>query len=410
MTKKILAGAMALLLATGTVASVAAETTSTNGAPTTTTTTTTTNKDDYAVENGFIVAKKSNTLVKYTGTDKNVVIPAKVKDVDVKAIGEYVFANKGIESVTIPDSVEQIGTGAFAVNKFKTVSIPASVKNIGALAFAYNLNLSAINVDKANPSYVSDSGVLYNKNKKILWTYPAGKTGSVVDIKRSVTTIAAGAFVGNKYIKEVFVHGTVKSIGIGAFGICDNLKTYRFNSKVKNIGTKALGYTINVNDVKVDTPEQKEALKNEIKSILSGKPVTTGNAAKIKKVSGVRIIGSTYLSYTSKTKSDIAKYATANKIGRVSTDGPKYVTVKPSKYYAKLKWSQPAGIKKYQVLRYNPAKKKWGILKVVNGTSYTTKPLKKNKSYKYAVKGVATVNGKKHITVGRKFTVKTKKK
>ena len=60
-------------------------------------------------------------------------------------IWEFAFADSGLKSVTIPDSVTHIGYAAFyGCGELTSVSIPASVTGIGSHAFSYCSDLTTI--------------------------------------------------------------------------------------------------------------------------------------------------------------------------------------------------------------------------------------------------------------------------
>lgn len=64
------------------------------------------------------------------------IIPSKIKGVKVRSIGKGAFKGCSIESIIIPDSVEEIGPKAFAdCGMLLSVSIPPSVKRIEKKAF-----------------------------------------------------------------------------------------------------------------------------------------------------------------------------------------------------------------------------------------------------------------------------------
>ena len=84
---------------------------------------------DVSVNSNFEISGR--TLVHYSGSALNVVIPD-----SVTKIGERAFADSGIESVIIPESVIQIDNYAFLDCKWLTsVVIPGSVRCIGNRAF-----------------------------------------------------------------------------------------------------------------------------------------------------------------------------------------------------------------------------------------------------------------------------------
>ena len=113
----------------------------------------------------------------------------------VISIGDYAFYGCcGLTSIIIPDGVESIGTQAFqAIYRLTSITIPGSVTSIGDGLFRQCDALLSIDVDSANPSFSSEDGVLFNKEKTVLFECPKAK-GSC-NIPSSVTDIAYFAFV-----------------------------------------------------------------------------------------------------------------------------------------------------------------------------------------------------------------------
>lgn len=84
-------------------------------------------------------------IIGYTGSDREIVIPAKIADREVTKIGDYAFEGYDLTNVVFPDSLKEIGEGAFYRCKCLTaVSIPESVEVIGAGAFNSCLDLSEL--------------------------------------------------------------------------------------------------------------------------------------------------------------------------------------------------------------------------------------------------------------------------
>ena len=83
------------------------------------------------------------------------------------------------------------------------INIPASVTTIEAGAFPNCTSLTNISVDSQNPSYSSQDGVLFNKDKTTLLYYPEDKTDASYAVPDTVTTIANYAFNGNKNLETV---------------------------------------------------------------------------------------------------------------------------------------------------------------------------------------------------------------
>ena len=100
-----------------------------------------------------------------------------------------------ITSITIPDSVTDIGEYSFyQCSGLTSVTIPESVVSIRESAFFGCSGITNITVNENNKSYSSENGILYNKDKTMLITCPAGKTGSI-KIPDSVKNIGWRAFI-----------------------------------------------------------------------------------------------------------------------------------------------------------------------------------------------------------------------
>ena len=93
-----------------------------------------------------------------------------------------------------------------------SIFIPDSVTNIGEGAFSYCLGLTEILVDENNTYFTSDNGVLFNKNKTELYTYPAGKSEKEYTIPDSVTSILEDAFLFCSNLTSITIPDSVTSI------------------------------------------------------------------------------------------------------------------------------------------------------------------------------------------------------
>ena len=84
----------------------------------------------YEVKNG------TATLTAYTGSQTEIVIPAVVDGYAVTALGDSMFKNSGVTSVTLPASVISIGWFAFyGCESLQTVTMGEAVSTIGYAAF-----------------------------------------------------------------------------------------------------------------------------------------------------------------------------------------------------------------------------------------------------------------------------------
>jgi len=98
--------------------------------------------EKYDSESDFRVdpveGSKSVQISEYLGSKKEVRIPPTINNMPVTHIGDYVFEDKNLTNISIPNSVTFIGRNAFSANKLTSINIPNSVESIMILAFADN--------------------------------------------------------------------------------------------------------------------------------------------------------------------------------------------------------------------------------------------------------------------------------
>jgi hypothetical protein len=107
--------------------------------------------------------------------------------------------------------------------------------------------MTAITVDKNNPSYTSMAGVLFNKNQTVLIQCPGGKIGSYI-VPNSVTNIGSYAFSYCQSLTNVIIGTGVTSIGDEAFYYF-HLTSITIPSSVTNIGDGAFSDCLNLTSV-----------------------------------------------------------------------------------------------------------------------------------------------------------------
>jgi len=241
----------------------------------------------YDSESDFITGTttdgKAVAITKYVGFKQAVRIPPVINKLPVASIGDYAFAETGITSVVLPNSVTSIEEGAFTNCKrlasinipnnvtsieewafrdctsLTSINIPNSVTDIVEGAFLGCTSLTAINVSGDNSRYSSVDGVLFNKSKTILIQFPGGKTGAYaipnsvtniwkwafrytgldgVTIPNSVTSIGSEAFAGSN-ITGINLPNSIITIRNGTFDNCIDLASVTIPNSVTSIGEHA---------------------------------------------------------------------------------------------------------------------------------------------------------------------------
>lgn len=202
----------------------------------------------------------------------------------LRHIGAYAFIGTGITgSLVLPESVEQIGAAAFGMTKLTALHLGKNVKpvetetaqawvtafkNFGvdkiaginitnfirpysSTADEKNIaiacpNLKSVTVDAENPYYRSYGGVLFSKDMRALYCYPAGKSSSLYIMPSTVENFY-NAFGGlhmpkvsiNFYGDLDVMDNNLLPTGWLDFGATGNLKTVTISSAVQTISTAA---------------------------------------------------------------------------------------------------------------------------------------------------------------------------
>lgn len=118
------------------------------------------------------------------------------------------FGNGRITEVLLPDSVTSIGNYSFYSSSLEKITIPRGVTAIGECVFANCKSLSAINVADGNEKFCSMDGVLFSKDKSVIYCYPAGKSGANYTIRGGITEIKAAAFLNCDKLTAITFNGS----------------------------------------------------------------------------------------------------------------------------------------------------------------------------------------------------------
>ena len=199
-----------------------------------------------------------SVLIDASGSEGELVIP----DGTTGVAGYTVSENKALTSIVIPDSVQYIGSNAFeycynvtsitigngvtsigdeafiGCNAMKEISIPKNVSHIGSKALMAKV-LEAINVDKDNTVYSSLDGVLFNKDRTVLLSYPTKKPDASYAVPDGVERLDPYSIYNISALKEVTLPDSLTSIGEYAFSYCNGLQTIVIPDSVTELGNEA---------------------------------------------------------------------------------------------------------------------------------------------------------------------------
>lgn len=157
----------------------------------------------------------------------------------VVSIGNLAFQwCEKLNNIELPNGLTSIGNEAFSgCIELQSINIPKNVNNIGLSAFIQCYKLAEINVADENEFYSSQNGILFNKDKTKLITYPEGegiyKPYTVPD---GVVEICDEAFYRCGCLTEIILPDTLKIIGNQAFTNCDQIRSINIPQNVEKIG------------------------------------------------------------------------------------------------------------------------------------------------------------------------------
>jgi hypothetical protein len=210
-------------------------------------------------------------VTRYTGFASTVKIPSEFQGKSVTGIGNSASDGTGsiffwcdspgkIKEIIIPDSVTSISDFAFRGCGLESITIPESVTSIGYGAFFWCGSLNFFDVASSNPSYSSEDGILYDKDKTALICCPATKSGTL-NIPDSVKSIGDLAFLHSK-LTAVIMPDSVTSIGSQTFLECFQLTNIKLSRNLKTIGDGAF---ICCNKLKkITIPEDVESIGTDV--------------------------------------------------------------------------------------------------------------------------------------------------
>ncbi len=158
-----------------------------------------------------------------------------------------------LDTIVLPSKLTLIGQYAFQNTSLTEVTIPKTVTTIGSAPFAYCEKMTAINVEDGNTVFESRDGVLYNKEKKSLVEYPAGKKDEYV-VKKD-EGVEKNAFNGTMKVNELVISDDVTEITEYMFYGLESIDTIVIPKSVTKIGNYAFAYSSIKNVTIEGTPE-----------------------------------------------------------------------------------------------------------------------------------------------------------
>ena len=193
------------------------------------------------------------TITSYKGSATSLVIPSKLDNHSVVAIGDGSFkGNALLTTVVIPDSVTRIEQSAFqSCINLGSVRLSEKIEYMGGYAFGYCNNLQ----DVVIPKSLRSVGEMTSHTEGFYVPYggPFALCGSLrhVTIEDGLTSIPDYLFFKCTGLVDIQIPDTVTQIGQSAFQQCSNLQSVHMSKNVEYIGGFAFGYCNNLTSISI---------------------------------------------------------------------------------------------------------------------------------------------------------------
>lgn len=165
--------------------------------------------------NGFII--DGSCLIKYTGDEKDIIIPEGIKTISISAFDEY---RDIIENITLPNSLDKISYEFVGLEKLKSVNIPQNLKCINISSFEKCESLEKIVVPK---------------NIESIFDYAFRDCTGLesVTVMGDDVDIGSGVFSGCSKLKSIVLEGNHIKVKSGILNGCDNLEELDIGGRVE---------------------------------------------------------------------------------------------------------------------------------------------------------------------------------
>ena len=122
----------------------------------------------------------------------------------------------------------------------KRLELPSTVMKVDIAEIE---NLQEVVVDKGNTEFSTEDGVLFNKQKTVLLSFPRRRDVKEYLIPDGVQQIAENAFCEQPFIEEIVLPDSTVAIEKRAFANCRSLREVHLGKNIKKIGIESFAYT-----------------------------------------------------------------------------------------------------------------------------------------------------------------------
>lgn len=177
-----------------------------------------------SIGNNFAYGSRLENITVATGNRYYSSIDGVLYDYDkstlVKCPDDY---HVNYSTLNVPSSVRTLQAGAFdgwlnfeANMRGLVINLPSTIVNMNIADNFIFYATSEININ-GNSQFVSDNGVLFNRDKSIIYRLPLAYAKTSYSIPNTVSTVADYFSYGNSRVLDVTVPSSVTRVGMNAF-------------------------------------------------------------------------------------------------------------------------------------------------------------------------------------------------
>lgn len=185
---------------------------------------------------------------------------------NVEIIGYRAFGdNPIIKRIYFGDKLDSIGQAAFyQCVSIDTVIITKKLTHIANNAFVHCTGIKNFTVDENNPAYTDLNGVLYSKDKSIIYRYPSQNQATEYTIDPNAVVIETGCFQHNLYLKKININDLIKRIEASALEDLPLLEEIILPKSLEHLGRKAIYNCFSLKSISISDENTYFKTKNGI--------------------------------------------------------------------------------------------------------------------------------------------------
>ena len=237
----------------------------------------------YTVLGTFDTLEDASGLINFNETIKTIIISSGIEKIDNCAF-EGLYA---LERVILPQTLTYMGNLSISYGGLRSITIPENVIYLGRSAVGCNFKLkevyyNAISVDSS--SYRdTEKGIIYS----IFWKNPVEKVVIGENVENLPNFLFYNYF-GTLNFEEIVIPENIKSMGWNVFSKCDKLKRVYYNAKNCEPGWKTTENSIK--PIFYDTGLSSVIVGKEVERIPYGLFIAVSTLKEITLSTNVKVI------------------------------------------------------------------------------------------------------------------------